>query len=142
VGNQEQEYESEPVEMLYKIPLAVSEIAWNGEHMYYFIAKQAENLVKCVGDIKRIDFGREISSVTCTFDGHIKLTANQTRIFCVDRSSLHIFDENMILQQKISCPDFERADSISCSFDGSVAILTNNNIFFSFSFDSNTLKYV
>jgi hypothetical protein len=106
------------------------------------IAKQGAHLVKCVGDIKKIDFGREISSVTCTFDGQVKLAASATQIFCVDRSTLHIFDENMILQQKISCPDFKTADSISCSGDGSVAILSNNNVFFSFSFDSNTLKYV
>lgn len=117
--------------MLYPVPSNVTQIAWNGTNLYYIINKEGSKIVKCAGETKRADFGRELSSVNYAFDGQAKIAANNSHIFCVDDNDFHVFDENINLKQKIFI-SFKTIISISCSEDGSVTILSDKNTIYCF----------
>jgi|LakMenEpi03Aug12_release.lakeMendotaPanAssembly.Ray.scaffolds.fasta_scaffold5029148_1 hypothetical protein len=53
--------------MLYQIPYYVALIAWNGTLLFY-IGKDNKSIVRCVGDTKRADFGKEIATVSYDFN--------------------------------------------------------------------------
>ena len=54
---------------------------------------------------------------------------------------LHIFDENIIFKQKISCAEFKTTLSISCSQDGSVTILSDQNHVYYFAYSPESENY-
>ena len=66
VHSKQEPYETEPFPIFYKIPEYVAQIAWNGTHLFY-PGKDNKTIIKCVGDTKRADFGRELSTGSYDF---------------------------------------------------------------------------
>jgi len=47
--------------MLYGLPKNTYSFAWNGSFLYY-VNPDGKTLCKCAGDIKRADFGKQLSN--------------------------------------------------------------------------------
>ena len=53
-------FSTELTQMLYEIPDHVGRIAWNGTYLFY-LGKDNKSLIRCVGDIKKANFGKELN---------------------------------------------------------------------------------
>ena len=121
---------SEPVAISYKLPSNMLDFAWNGTYLFY-VERDTKTLTKCVGDIKRADFGKTVASVQYQFfferddrsQTRNPICANSTNVFCCDDNELHIFTLDLVVLKKLDHRTYTKYISfITCSNDGSVLV--------------------